>query len=282
MASPAVVRRATELGVDLEGVQGTGPGGRVLKRDVDSAARSRPAEAKPTATATVGARGAVEVQELTSAQAAVVRRMAQSKATAPDYVVTSVVDFERALGLREELKSTSSVAPSVNDLVVKASALALREHPRVNAAFRDDRWELYGKVNVGIAVATERALVVPTIRDADRLPLGELAARARDLAERARGGTLAASDMADGTFTVSNLGMFGVTRFTAILNPPQAAILAVGAAEPRAAVRDGRVVPRTCTELTLTADHRILNGADAAAFLETIRGLLEYPLRLLT
>jgi pyruvate dehydrogenase E2 component (dihydrolipoamide acetyltransferase) len=281
MSSPVVQRLAAELGVDLNALQGSGPAGRVLKRDVESAARARPAPTKGDAPA-LGARGAVELQELTPAQAAVARRMAQSKATAPDYAETVVVDLQRALDLRAELKQSSGAAPSVNDLVVKASALALREHPRAHGAYRNDRWELYERINVGIAVAGERALLVPTIREADRLPLGELAARARDLAARARAGTLTPDDMADATFTVSNLGMFGITRFTAILNPPQAAILAVGAAERRAVVCDGRVVASIGAELTLSCDHRILDGADAAAFLGTVRGLLEYPLRLLT
>jgi pyruvate dehydrogenase E2 component (dihydrolipoamide acetyltransferase) len=285
VASPAVARLAERLGVPLDGLNGSGPGGRVMKRDVEAAARSREPAQTPSAAGAApvpvpGARGAVEVHELTRGQAATALRMAQSKSAAPDYALAVVVDLTAAARLRAELGRVLEPAPSLNDMIVKACALALREHPRANGSYCDDRWELYERVNVGIAVAADSALLVPTILDADRKPLGRIAAEARDLVERARAGQLAPDELANGTFTVSNLGMFGIARFTAVLNPPQAAILAVGAAVPRPVVREGRVAVSTCAELTLTADHRILNGADAAAFLTRVAQLLEAPVRL--
>jgi pyruvate dehydrogenase E2 component (dihydrolipoamide acetyltransferase) len=166
-------------------------------------------------------------------------------------------------------------------MVVKASALALREHPRANGSYRDGQFELYSRVNVGIAVAAEDSLVVPTVFDADVKKLGEIAAETRALAERVRSAAVTPPELSGGTFTVSNLGMFGVDRFTAVINPPQAAILAVGALAPRPVVRDGEIIVRRMMDATLVCDHRILYGAEAAGFLARIRELLEEPLSLL-
>jgi pyruvate dehydrogenase E2 component (dihydrolipoamide acetyltransferase) len=171
-------------------------------------------------------------------------------------------------------------APSFNDFVVKASALALRDFPRANGAYRDGRFELYGRVNVGVAVAAQDALVVPTVFDADRKSLGQIAREARALAERVRAGAITPPELSGGTFSVSNLGMYGISSFTAVINPPQAAILAVGAMEPKPVVLDGEVQIRSRLTLTLSCDHRILYGADAAEFLARIREYLEQPLRL--
>jgi pyruvate dehydrogenase E2 component (dihydrolipoamide acetyltransferase) len=191
------------------------------------------------------------------------------------------VDMSLAVELRSRLKEVTEHAPSFNDMVVKAAATALREHPRVNAAYRDGKFELYSRVNVGIAVAAQDALVVPTIFDADRKSLGQIARDARQLAEKVRQGKIAPPDVAGGTFTVSNLGMYGIDEFTAIINPPQAAILTVGSLKKRAVVDDaGRVVARDTVRLTLISDHRILYGADGAEFLARVRTLLEQPLSL--
>ncbi|HWT25382.1 MAG TPA: dihydrolipoamide acetyltransferase family protein, partial [Solirubrobacteraceae bacterium] len=227
-------------------------------------------------------RGDTRTEELTRLQQTVARRMAESKATAPEFVMTCEVDMEEAVAFRKQLKAAAGEgpAPSFNDLVVKASALALREFPRANAAYRDGRFELYSRVNVGIAVAGQDALVVPTVFDADRKSLGTIAGEARALAERVRAGAITPPELASGTFTVSNLGMYGIARFVAVINPPQAAILAVGEMKPRPVVRDGEIVPRTILELTLSCDHRILYGADAAEFLARIRERLEDPLSL--
>jgi pyruvate dehydrogenase E2 component (dihydrolipoamide acetyltransferase) len=184
--------------------------------------------------------------------------------------------------LRKQLKAAAgdAPAPSFNDMVVKASALALRDFPRANGAYRDGAFELYSRVNVGVAVAGQDALVVPTLFDADKKSLGTIATEARALAEKVREGKITPPELSAGTFTVSNLGMYGIRRFVAVINPPQAAILAVGELTPRPVVRDGEVVVRAVMELTLSCDHRILYGADAAEFLGRIREYLQTPLRL--
>jgi pyruvate dehydrogenase E2 component (dihydrolipoamide acetyltransferase) len=229
-----------------------------------------------------GARGEVDVQELTRLQQTVSRRMAESKATAPDYSLTVDVDMTLAVELRERLKGPADEhPPSFNDIIVKAVANALREHPRVNGAYRDGKFEHYSRVNVGIVVAAEDALVVPTVFDADTKSLGQIARDAHGLAERVRARRITPPELAGGTFTITNLGMYGIDEFTAVINPPQAALLAVGAVKKRPAVADnGRVVAREQVRLTLVCDQRILYGADAAAFLAAVRELLEQPLAL--
>ena len=208
--------------------------------------------------------------------------MAESKATAPEFVITCEVDMAAAVEFRKQLKAASgeAPAPSFNDFVVKASALALKEFPRANGAYRDGKFELYSRINVGIAVAGQDALIVPTIFDADNKSLGQISRDARGLAERVRAGKITPPELSSGTFSVSNLGMFGIKRFTAVINPPQAAILAVGEMTPRPVVHDGEIEVRPIMELTLTCDHRILYGADAAQFLGRIRERLENPLSL--
>jgi pyruvate dehydrogenase E2 component (dihydrolipoamide acetyltransferase) len=223
------------------------------------------------------------VQEPTRAQQVVARRMSSSKATVPEFTLAAEIDMGRCVELRERLRAIAGDGPvcSYNDIVVKACGVALREHPRANGAWRDGRFELYSRVNVGVAVAGDGVLVVPTVLDADARPLAEIAVETRRLAERVRSGQITPPELAGATFTVSNLGMFGVRSFTAVINPPQAAILAVGAVTARPLVRDGAVVARPAMDVTLACDHRILYGADAARFLARIRELLEEPLALL-
>jgi pyruvate dehydrogenase E2 component (dihydrolipoyllysine-residue acetyltransferase) len=187
------------------------------------------------------------------------------------------VDMQECVALRTELKRISAEAPTYNDMVVKASALALREQPRANGSYRDGRLQLHSRVNVGVAVAVEGALLVPTVFDADEKSLGEIARETRALAERVRSGAITPPELGGGTFTVSNLGMYGVKRFAAIINPPQAAILSVGALEPRPVVVGGGLNIRNTMALTLSCDHRILYGAEAAQFLARIRELLQTP-----
>jgi pyruvate dehydrogenase E2 component (dihydrolipoamide acetyltransferase) len=208
--------------------------------------------------------------------------MASAKATIPEFQVTVEVDAEAALDLREQLRNHASPLPSINDLVIKACALALRLHPNVNGAYVDGHFERYSRVNVGVAVAGEGTLVVPTVFDADSKSLVEIAAQTRLLATQVRDGSVAPADLAGGTFTVSNLGMLGVARFSAVINPPQAAILAVGAATPRPVVGVGDTITvRRVMEMTISADHRIVYGAEAAEFLATVRRRLEKPSLLL-
>jgi pyruvate dehydrogenase E2 component (dihydrolipoamide acetyltransferase) len=229
------------------------------------------------------AKGEVEIIELNRLQQTVARRMAESKATVPHFYLSTEIDMSECVKVRSQLKELAGEerpAPTFNDMVVKACALALREFPRANGAYRDGKVELYSRVNVGVAVAAQDALVVPTIFDADRKSLGEIATETRTLAGKVREGTVTPPELSGGTFTVSNLGMYGVTNFAAVINPPQAALLAVGSLEPKAVVdRDTRrVVVRDMMGVTLACDHRILYGADGAQFLARVRELLEHPL----
>ncbi|HEX3391341.1 MAG TPA: dihydrolipoamide acetyltransferase family protein, partial [Solirubrobacteraceae bacterium] len=293
-ASPLARRIARESGVDLADVSGSGPGGRIVKADVQArapvAATPQPPPGAPASTApapseVAAAKGETTTAELSRTQRTIARRMAESKATIPDFTLTADVDMGACVELRTELKRLShDEAPTYNDMIVKACALALRDHPRANGSYRDGRFELHSRVNVGVAVAvasddlTAGALVVPTVFDADTKALGEIARETRGLAERVRDSSITPPELSGGTFTVSNLGMYGIASFTAIVNPPQAAILAVGEIAPRPVVaRKRKLVARTTMTVTLACDHRILYGADAALFLSRVRELLEEP-----
>jgi len=272
-ASPLARRIARESQVDLRGLTGSGPGGRIVRADLR----------KPEP-AVRGAKGAVTTVQPSRIQVQIAQRMAESKATIPDFTLHAEVDMEQAVGFRTQLRKAArsgEMVPSYNDMVVKACACALRESPRANAAYRDGAFELYERVNVGIAVAADDSLVVPTVFDADRKSLLDIAREARTLAERVRSRQITPAELSGGTFTVSNLGMYGVADFAAIINPPQAAILAVGELREVPVVRDGLVVPGSRMSIVLTCDHRILYGAPAAEFLARVRQLLEQPLKLL-
>jgi pyruvate dehydrogenase E2 component (dihydrolipoamide acetyltransferase) len=293
-ASPIARRIAQEKGVDLRALQGSGPGGRIVKADVEGApagvaGRAAPAPAQAAAPATgvpespETAKGQTTYQELSKLQATVARRMAESKATAPHFYLNAEIDMSRAVEARTRIKAAAAegeIVPSFNDMVVKACAIALREHPRANAAYRDGRFELYSRVNVGVAVAGQEALVVPTVFDADLKGLRQIAANVRELAAKVRDGTVIPPELSGGTFTVSNLGMYGIDSFAAVINTPQAGILSVGAISERPVVRDGGVTTAHLMAVTLACDHRILYGADGAEFLARIRALLEEPVSL--
>jgi pyruvate dehydrogenase E2 component (dihydrolipoamide acetyltransferase) len=277
-ATPVARRTAVELGLSLHGIAGTGPGGRITGEDVQrAAAESGAQEQQPAA----GGRGDTSTLELTATQTTIARRMVESATTIPSFTVSADVDMSLITRLRRGAREEGDEAPSVNDFVVKASAQALQTFPRFNAAYVDGKVECYSRVNVGIAVATDDALLVPVVLDADRKTLAQISADTRRLADAARRRALQPDDLRDGTFTVSNLGMFGVRSFTAIIDPPQVAILAVGGVR-RAPVEDahGGVVFRDLMTATLTCDHRIVYGADGAQFLSRLRELLERPLAL--
>ena len=313
-ASPLARRMARERNIDLHALTGTGPGGRIVKADVQAAAATQPsatgsiatgapvseAGASPTPADTpssgagpsgvMTAKGETTEIELSRTQQTIARRMAESKATIPHFSLQADVDMEACVALRSELKRLGQAdAPTYNDMVVKACALALREHPRANSSYRDGRLQLHARVNVGVAVAVDSdeptggALIVPTVFDADVKSLGEIARETRTLAARVREHSITPPELGGGTFTVSNLGMFGVSSFTAIINPPQAAILAVGSLALRPVVHeaDDGAPPEIRTgstmTVTLACDHRVLYGADAARFLARIRELLEAP-----
>ncbi len=303
-ASPLARRLAEDTGVDLARIEGSGPGGRIVKADVERAGSAagvpdsggapaaaevpapsapRPAPVGAEGAGTETAKGTTTHRELTRLQQVVSRRMAESKATAPHFYLRSEIDMSAAVEARARLKARTpegEVVPSFNDMVVKACALALREHPLANGSYRDGRFELYSRVNVGVAVAARDALVVPTVFDADRKGLREIATDTRALAARVRDGSITPPELSGGTFTVSNLGMYGVSDFSAVINSPQAAILAVGAITETPVVREGRVTTAHLLGVTLACDHRILYGAPAAEFLARIRALLEEPLSL--
>jgi pyruvate dehydrogenase E2 component (dihydrolipoamide acetyltransferase) len=292
-ASPIARRIAKEKGLEISGLSGSGPGGRIVKADVEKAVESgaAPAEAPAAAQPTAGskerpetAKGEVEVVELTKLQSTVARRMAESKATAPHFYLQADIEMTKAVEARTRLKEIAAEGervPTYNDMVVKACALALREFPRANGAYRDGRIEQYSRINVGVAVAAQDALVVPTVFDADRKGLRQISEETRSLASRVREGTITPPELSGGTFTVSNLGMFGVTNFHAVINPPQAGILAVGAVNRVPAFDDsGEVYAKDVMGVTLACDHRILYGADGAEFLRRIADLLSEPLSL--
>jgi pyruvate dehydrogenase E2 component (dihydrolipoamide acetyltransferase) len=280
-ASPLARRLAKERQLDLSKLRGSGPGGRIVKADVESASAAAGPAAEAPGPET--AKGQVAYEELSKTQQVIARRMAESKATAPHFYLRASVEMSQAVEGRGKLKALAaadSIVPSFNDMVVKACALALREHPRANGAYRDGRFELYSRVNVGIAVAANDALVVPTVFDADRKGLRQIAAESRELAQRVRDGQITPPELSGATFTVSNLGMYGIDGFSAVINPPQAAILAVGAIEERPVVREGEIATAQLMQVDLACDHRILYGAPAAEFLARIRALLEEPLSL--
>jgi pyruvate dehydrogenase E2 component (dihydrolipoamide acetyltransferase) len=277
-ATPVARRTAVELGVSLHGIVGSGQGGRITREDVQNAAAGSGAQAQPAA---AGGKGETRIFELTATQATIARRMVEAATTIPFFTISTDIDMSQIAALRRGERDTREDAPSLNDFVVKAAAGALREFPRFNAAYVDGKVECYSRVNVGVAVATEDALLVPVVFDADQKSLAQIAADTRRLAEVARRGALQPDDMRGGTFTVSNLGMFGVRSFTAIVDPPQVAILAVGGVR-RAPVEDAgdSVTFRDVMTVTLTCDHRVVYGANGAQFLSRLRELLEQPLAL--
>ncbi len=306
-ASPLAKKIADEAGVNLSQISGTGPGGRVVRKDVEEAirggvtapvAKSAPATKNapmPQAPVLSGATLEGKVVPLSSKRTIIAKRLIESKTTIPHYQVSVDVDMDALMALRTQLNdqlADQGVKLSVNDFLVRACALAMHQHPFINSRWvagstqgGQDAIEIVGQVNVGVAIALPEAsgggLVVATIRNADQIGLRSISSQSKQLSEKARGKGLSPQDMSDSTFTISNLGMFGVTHFTAIINPPNAAILAVGAAIQKPVVKNGQVVPGYVMTMTMSSDHRIIDGAMAAAYLATVRGLLEKPAGLL-
>ena len=274
-ASPLARRIARERGVELESLQGTGPEGRILAEDVERAAAAGPPSPAPVAMP----QAEVEVVQLSSVRKTIARRLTEAW-TAPVFQLGISADMSEALALREKLVerlAEGDVKPTVNDVLVKLSAVALMRHAPVNATFSGEEIQRHPNAHVGIAVAAPQGLVVPVIRGAERLTVQEIAQVRADLVGRARDNKLKLPDLEGGTFTISNLGMFGVETFTAVLNPPQVAILAVGAVKDEAVVTDGELGVAPIVRLTLTCDHRAIDGADGAEFLQTLVALIEQP-----
>jgi pyruvate dehydrogenase E2 component (dihydrolipoamide acetyltransferase) len=274
-ASPLARRIARERGIDLSAVAGTGPDGRVVAEDVErTAASGAPVALPPPALPSEG----VEVQQLSSMRKTIARRLTEAW-EAPVFQLGITVDMTRALPLRERLVELhgDGVKPTISDLITKICAAALMRHRAVNALYKGDAVELYPTANIGIAVAVPNGLVVPVIPGCERKSIAEIAAARAELVGRARDGKLQQADLDGGTFTISNLGMYGIERFIAVLNPPQAAILAVGSIEDKVVPVDGQPVVRPRMELTLTCDHRAVDGATGAEFLRDVKALLEEP-----
>jgi len=306
-ASPLARKIATEAGLDLAGLQGSGPGGRIIRKDVEAAIAAPATDrvpgrgegnapvAKGATPAPLPASGATlegRVVALSSMRRIIATRLVESKQTIPHYTVTVEADMDPLLTLRESLNdqlASQGVKLSVNDFLVRACALAMHQHPFVNSRWvatpGQEAIELLPRVNVGIAIALPQerggGLVVATVRDADQIGLRAISQQSKALSEKARTKGLAPQEMSDSTFTISNLGMFGVSHFTAIINPPNVAILAVGAAMQRPVVRDAKVVAGRVMSMTLSSDHRVVDGAMAAQYLATVRQLLEKPAALL-
>jgi len=280
-ASPVARKMAGDAGLDLSRVKGTGPGGRVMERDVQAAIATGSAPAPPGVPSGTAPGATVPLNRM---RKTIARRMAESKATAPHFYVTVEINMDDAMKMREQLNGSAPEAEriSVNDLVVAAAARTLARFPALNASYREDNLEMHSQVNIGIAVALEDGLIPPVLRDADKKGLNRIAAESRELAERARANKLRSDDLGGGTFTVSNLGMFDVDEFIAIINPPEAAILAVGTVTRRPVAAAGEIRIALLMKTTLSVDHRVADGAQAGLFMQEFKKLLENPVTLLT
>jgi pyruvate dehydrogenase E2 component (dihydrolipoamide acetyltransferase) len=283
-ASPIARRIADEAGIDIRLVAGTGPGGRVTKKDVEAYLRApKLAAVPPVPAAPVAAAPEDQIVPLTRLRQIIARRMTESKQTVPQFYVTAEIDMAAAMDLRKQINALlpDERKASVNDLVVKAAALALRQFPNVNASFAGDKVIRKGRVNVGIAVAVEGGLLTVVVKDVDQKPIAQAAAEAKAMIARARAGKVQGADIEGSTFSVSNLGMYDAENFIAIINPPEAAILATGAVREIPVVKDGALAPGLRLKVTCSADHRVTDGAEIAQFLQAVKKNLEEPLRLL-
>ena len=289
-ASPLAKKIAEDKGIDLSHIAGSGDGGRIVKRDLDSATPAKTNEApKPVAAVPAVAQtqpvanavGDFEDTPISSMRKTIARRLAESKFTAPHFYLTMEINMDKAMALRGPINEASPVKISFNDMVIKASALALRKHPAVNSAWLGDKIRKYNYVNVGVAVAVEDGLLVPVIRDADKKSLSGIAAEVKELAGKAKDKKLQPKEWEGNTFSISNLGMFGIEQFTAIINPPDSCILAVGVIKETVAHKDGQFYATNVMKVTLSCDHRVVDGALGAAFLQTLKQLLENPMAML-
>jgi len=277
--SPVARNIAREAGLDVSALSGSGPDGRILRRDVEAAMAAAPASPPRPAPPRQAAPAADTVEGFSKMRQAIARRMTLSKQTQPHYYLTLDIDMTAAMAFREQFNAsaTDEQRVSINDLVVKACAIALERHPKFNAEFSDDGLVHHGRVNVCIGVALDDGLIAPALLDCQSKSLGRIAVESKDLINRAKTGSLKADEYSDGTFTITNLGAFGVETLIGIINPPQAAILGVGSVMPQAVVRDGQVAVRQVMKVALSADHRVSDGAEGARFIKEIQALLEGP-----
>jgi len=312
LVSPIAARMAAEAGINLQDLSGSGPNGRIVKRDIEAAMSAAPAQAQAAQQGGPTAAQNQKIQEQTGAQAqqqqarpqfvapqvegaapyreeqvstmraTIARRLVTSIGPVPHFFLTTEIEMDKAAELRRQLNELDpDNKVSVNDLIIKIAAVSLTQHPAVNASFQDKTIRYYGRADIGVAVAIEDGLITPVVRGAESKSVGQIAREVRELAERARSRKLKPEEYTGATFSVSNLGMFGIDEFTAVINPPEAAILAVGAMTPKPVVRDGQVVVRQLMRVTMSCDHRVVDGATGAKFLQTFKKILENPLYLL-
>lgn len=288
-ASPLAKRIAKEKGIDLSQVTGSAEGGRIVKRDVENFV---PAPAATETKASSSTQETIAIpqfigeekytdEKVSQMRKTIARRLSESFFTAPHFYLTVTVDMDNAMAARKQINEIAAVKVSFNDLVIKAAAIALKKHPGVNSSWREDTIRINEHTNIGVAIAVEDGLLVPVVRFADGKSLSHISAEVKDFAQKAKDKKLQPADWEGSTFTVSNLGMFGIDQFTPIINPPDGAILAVGAIQQVPVVKDGAVVPGNVMKLTLGCDHRVIDGATGASFLQTLKALLEAPVRLL-
>ncbi len=278
-ASPLARKIAEEKGIDLRGLSGSGDGGRIVKRDIDN---FQPATAAaPVTFAPVHGEERYTEVAVSQMRKTIARRLAESKFSAPHFYLTIDIDMDKAMAARTQINEIAPVKVSFNDMVIKAAALALRKHPKINSSWLGDKIRFNEHVNVGVAMAVEEGLLVPVVRFADGKPLSQIASEVKVYAGKAKEKKLQPSDWEGNTFTISNLGMFGIEEFTAIINPPDACIMAVGAIRQEPVVKNGAVVPGNRMKVTLSCDHRVVDGASGAAFLQSFKELLEEPVRML-
>jgi len=292
LVSPIAARMAAEAGVNLGSVQGSGPGGRIIKRDIE-AAMSNKQEAKsstptlrlmPSIKAEKGATygpSAYRDEPLSEMRRTIAKRLVTSLGPVPHFFLTSEIEMDRAADMRQQINNLYPDSKvSLNDIIIKIAAIALIQNPQVNASFQDKTVRYYEHADIGVAVATENGLITPVVRAAELKSLIDIAAEVRELAGRARSRKLKPEEYLGATFSISNLGMFGIDEFTAVINPPEAAILAVGAMTPKPVVRDGEIEIRQMMRVTMSCDHRVVDGAVGAQFLQTFKQILENPLYL--
>lgn len=290
-ASPLARKIAADKGISLNQVQGTGDGGRIVKSDIESfkpgktaaPAATAPSAGTPSATSPAVPAGQVSFEDrpVSQMRKVIAKRLAESLFTAPHFYLTMSIDMDKAVASRGQINETAPVKISFNDMVLKAVALALKKHPAVNSSWLGDTIRTNHHVNIGVAVAVEEGLLVPVVRFADSKGLAQIATEVKDFATRAKSKKLQPSDWEGSTFTISNLGMFGIDEFTAIINPPDSCILAIGAIQQIPVVKNGQIVPGNVMKVTLSCDHRVVDGATGSAFLQTVKSLLEEPLRML-
>ncbi len=292
LISPIAARMAAETGINLKSLQGSGPGGRIVKRDVEdaisgkveripTAPRLRAVPARPLEKGEVYAPSAYRDEPASEMRRTIAKRLVTSLGPVPHFFLTTEIDMERAADLRRSINELYPDANvSINDVIIKVTAAALIQHPQVNASFQDKHIRYYEHADIGVAVATENGLITPVVRSADLKSLPEIGAEVRELAERARSRKLKPEEYMGATFSISNLGMFGIDEFTAVINPPEGAILAIGAMAPKPVVRDAQIVVRHTMRVTMSCDHRVIDGATGAQFLQTFKQLMENPLYL--